>query len=129
MTTILKIMIREKRFCKECREEIFGRCDKQFCSDYCRATNYNKANGETTRLMRKVNYRINKNRRILARLNPSGKTKVPKKKLLESGLNFNYFTNTYQTRSGQKYFFCYDQGYCEMENQYVKILAKNRVPK
>ncbi len=115
-----------KRFCKECKEEIHGRRDKQFCTDYCRASHYNRANAEATSLMRRVNYKISKNRRILARFNPSGQAKVPKKKLIDSGLNFEYFTNTYISETGQLFYFCYDQGYHELGNKYIKILAKER---
>lgn len=116
-----------KRFCKECKEEIHGRRDKLFCTDYCRAAFHNSANAETTSLIRRVNNKINKNRRILARFNPTGHTKVARQKLVESGLSFDFFTNTYKSRTGQLFYFCYDQGYHELGNQYVKILAKNKV--
>lgn len=77
--------------------------------------------------MRRVNYKISKNRRILARFNPTGQAKIAKQKLIESGLNFDYFTNTYKSQTGQVFYFCYDQGYHEMGNKYVKILARNKV--
>lgn len=117
-------MERIKRYCKECNEELHGRRDKRFCTDYCRATYYNRTNATTTNLMRRVNYKICKNRRILARFNPTGKTRVSRQKLIESGLNFDYFTHIHKTHSGQLFYFCYDQGYREMGNNYVKILAR-----
>ncbi len=97
-----------------------------FCTDYCRASHYNQANADASTFVRRVNYKISKNRRILARLNPTGQTKVAKKKLQESGLNFDYFTNIYKSKTGQLFYFCYDQGYHEMGNKYVKILAKDK---
>lgn len=117
-------MANQKRFCKECNEEIYGRRDKQFCSDHCRATHYNNLNADTTGFIRRINYLIRKNRSILCRLNPQGKTRVHKMKLVDSGLNFNYFTNVYKTRSGQTYYFCYDQGYLELDDDYYALIAK-----
>ena len=118
---------KQRRQCTTCREEIHGRSDKRFCSDYCRALHYNQVDADASLLMRRVNYQIRKNRRILARFNPKGKTKVARANLLEAGLNFQYHTHTRTTRSGQVFRFCYDQGYYEMKNNYVKILAQSQL--
>ncbi len=117
-------MATEKKFCKECNEEIHGRRDKQYCSDYCRAQHFNDRNAEISNFMRRVNYTIRKNRSILSGLNPNGKAKAHKVKLLDAGLNFDYFTNVYRTRSGKVYYFCYDQGYLELEDDYFALVVK-----
>ena len=117
-------MAKEKRLCKECGEEIHGRRDKQFCSDYCRANHHYNLNAEATHFMRRINYTIRKNRSILAKLNPRGKAKVHKMKLMDSGLNFDYFTNVYRTKAGKTYYFCYDQGYLELEDDFYALVVK-----
>lgn len=117
-------MGKEKRYCKECREEILGRRDKVYCSDYCRAQHYNNRNIEISNFMRRVNYTIRKNRSILSGLNPKGKAKAHKLKLLDAGLNFDYFTNVYRTRAGKVYYFCYDQGYVELGDDYYALVVK-----
>lgn len=114
----------ERRFCKVCTEEIKGRRDKMYCSDHCRATHFNNRNASIHNYMRKVNYTIRKNRSILCGLNPEGKTKAHKLKLIDAGLNFDYFTNVYKTRSGKVYYFCYDQGYVELQDDYYALVVK-----
>ena len=117
-------MNQEKRLCQECNEEIHGRRDKQYCSDYCRAASYNATNRDISRLIRRVNYTIRKNRNILNKLNPSGECRIHKRMLIDSGLNLQYFTSMYRTRSGNTYYFCYDQGYLELEGDYYLLVSK-----
>ncbi|MDZ4747112.1 MAG: hypothetical protein SH808_01390 [Saprospiraceae bacterium] len=117
-------MEKDKKNCKVCDEVIHGRRDKQFCSDHCRATYYNNLNSDITSFMRRINYTIRKNRSILFGLNPNGKARVHRMKLIDSGLNFDYYTNVYKTRSGKTYFFCYDQGYLELEDDFFALVVK-----
>jgi len=105
----------ETRYCLECGEPIHGRTDKKFCSDQCRTTYHNRLHAESNQFIRKVNAILKKNRSILAQLNPSGKAKVHKDKLLTKGYNFNYHTNTYSTKTGSQYIFCYDMGFLYLE--------------
>jgi hypothetical protein len=118
------MMVTEKRFCKECGEEIHGRRDKQYCSDYCRSNHFHALNADITGFIRRVNYTIRKNRSILFQCNPSGKAKIHRNKLVEQGMNFDYFTNVYKTKSGKTYYFCYDQGYLELEDDYYALVVK-----
>ena len=62
--------------CLECGEQLIGRVDKKFCSDYCRNTYNNKINKDSKNLIRNINNRLRKNYRLLSELNTSGKTKV-----------------------------------------------------
>lgn len=117
-------MLPEKKYCKECGEEIHGRRDKQFCSDYCRATQYNVTHAGIANYIRKVNYTIRKNRGILSALNPEGKARVNKIKLMDRGFNFDYYTNVYKTRSGKVYYFCYDHGYLELEGDNYALVVR-----
>ena len=110
--------------CLECKIEIEGRIDKKFCSDYCRNTYNNRLNSDSTKYIRRVNNILRKNRRILSELNPTGKLKVDEMRLAEEGFNFHYFTNTYITKNGASYYFCYDQGYLKLENNQYMLVHK-----
>ena len=114
----------EKRKCVVCEEPVTGRSDKKYCSDYCRSLRNNKLNSDTNNLMRNVNNTLRKNRRILAKLNPKGKMKVSREKLLEKGFKFTYFTNVYSTRSGNNYHFVYDQGYLDLGDGMVALVVR-----
>lgn len=115
----------EKRICPECGEEIIGRSDKIFCCDQCR-NNYNNKQNTATAYMRKENAIIKKNRRILATLNPKGKTKIHREKLLKAGFNFDYLTRIYTTKNGNTYHFCYEQGYLALEDEwYALVINRN----
>ncbi len=112
------------RVCSECGKAIFGRIDKKFCSDACRNTFNNKANAASTNYMRNVNNALSKNRRILLELNPEGKKKTHRDKLLKKGFDFDFHTNSYTTQAGDTYFFCYDQGYLELDNGFILLVER-----
>ena len=113
-----------KRSCDECGATIYGRRDKRFCSDQCRTTNHNKTYAHSNTYMRKINTILKRNRKILAELNPKGKAKVMKDDLLLNGFNFYYFTNTYTTKTGKSYVFCYDQGYLDLGDGWYALVVK-----
>lgn len=113
-----------EKYCLECEEKIVGREDKKFCSDGCRNSYNNKINKDSTNFMRNINNKLRKNYRILCELNIEGKTKSSKLKLLSKGFDFEYFTNTLHTKSGNTYYFLYDQGYMMLENDYLIIVKK-----
>jgi hypothetical protein len=115
----------ETRNCPECDRPIFGRIDKKFCSDACRNANHNKVNADATNYVRNVNNTLRKNRRILAHMNTEGKTKTHKDKLLLKGFDFGYFTNTYTTKAGQEYKFCYEQGYLLLDNGFILLIENS----
>lgn len=116
----------EKRQCLECQIPITGRADKKFCSDSCRNAFNNKMNAEATNLMRNVNSTLGRNRRILKLLNPSGKLKVPRETLLKNGFDFDFYTNSYTTKSGDTYRFCYEQGYLMLGEGQVLLVEKKQ---
>ena len=113
-----------KRKCIECGDDFIGRTDKKFCSDNCRSAYNNKLNKDANNFVRNINNILRKNRRILAELNPNGKVKVHKDKLLDKGFKFSYFTNEYATKSGNVYRFCYDQGYLSLDNDFYTIVLR-----
>ncbi|TDQ28449.1 hypothetical protein [Tenacibaculum caenipelagi] len=109
--------------CLECGEKVIGRIDKKFCSDYCRNAYNNKINKESKNLIRNTNNRLRKNYKILSELNVSGKTKVTRRKLFDRGFDFKFITSLYITKTGNTYFYVYDQGYLELENE-MYLLVK-----
>ncbi|TDO95407.1 hypothetical protein [Flavobacterium sp. 245] len=110
--------------CLECSEKIVGREDKKFCSDSCRNTYNNKINKDTTNFMRNVNNKLRKNYRILAELNSEGKSKATREKMINKGFDFDFFTNILQTKTGNTYYFLYDQGYRSLDNDYFMLVKK-----
>ena len=114
----------EERVCPECGKPVFGRVDKKFCSDACRNAFNNKANSAATNYVRNVNNILAKNRRVLKELNPNGKYKTHKDKLLKKGFDFDFHTNTYTTKAGDTYYFCYEQGYLMLEEGFVLLVER-----
>jgi hypothetical protein len=114
-----------KKNCLECGEPFSGRIDKKFCSDYCRNSFNNKVNKESKNLIRNINNRLRKNHRVLSNLNTSGKTKVTRRKLLDGNFDFNYFTAIYTTKTGNTYYYIYDQGYLALENDYYLLIRRD----
>ena len=113
-----------ERVCLECSTKLFGRVDKKFCNDNCRSVYNNKANKITDEYFRKVNSILRKNRRILEEFNPKEKSKISKEKLLLNGFNFYYYTNIYNTKQGKTYYFVYEHGYLELENEEYALVRK-----
>jgi len=111
--------------CLECDEKLIGREDKKFCSDGCRNAYNNKMNKDSTNLMRNVNNKLRKNYRILSELNPDGKAKTSRTKMLGKGFDFEFFTSIYTTKTGNVYYFLYDQGYMTIENDGFVLVKKD----
>jgi len=114
----------EGRKCLECEQELKGRSDQKFCSDYCRNAYNNRLNHDANKQVQRINSILRKNRRILEQLNPKGKATVDEMALAELGFNFHYFTNTYETKKGSVYFFVYDYGYLPIENKQYFLVKK-----
>lgn len=111
--------------CLECGEKIIGREDKKFCCDGCRNAYNNKINKDSTNYMRNTNNRLRKNYRILLELNPDVKSKTTKAKLLSKGFDFDYLTNILTTKTGNTYYFVYDQGYMLLESDIYMLVKKD----
>lgn len=124
---ISKHISMEQRLCLECNESIAGRTDKKFCSDQCRNTYNNRLHSDSINLVRNINNTLRKNRRILQELNREEKTRVHKDKMLEKGFNFKYFTGTFTSQKGNVYCFCYEQGYCKIDENYFLLVVNKRL--
>lgn len=113
------------KFCLECNEKIIGREDKKFCSDGCRNAFNNKINKDSNNFMRNVNNKLRKNYRVLSEINTDGKSKATRAKLLSKGFDFEFFTNILNTKTGNTYYFVYDQGYLALENDFYMLVKKD----
>ena len=111
--------------CLECHDKLVGREDKKFCCDGCRSAFNNRKNKDSTNLMRNINYVLRKNYRILSELNPESKAKTTRKKLINKGFDFTYFTHILQTKTGNTYCFLYSQGYLCLENDLILLVKKD----
>ncbi|GAA4276640.1 DUF2116 family Zn-ribbon domain-containing protein [Aquimarina mytili] len=114
-----------RKECPICGNKIIGRADKKFCSDYCRNSYNNQLNKDSKNLVRNINNLLRKNYRILEALNPKEKTKTTKSKLIAKGFDFNHFTSIYTTKTGNIYYFVYDQGYLPLENDFYALVKRN----
>lgn len=114
----------EERRCLECNDPLHGRKDQKFCCDQCRNTFNNRLYEDTNKLVRRVNRILRKNRRVLALLNPDGKSTVDGIVMAEEGFNFHYYTNIYTTKTGSTYYFCYDHGYLKLDNDKFMLVQK-----
>ncbi|MBP6557112.1 MAG: hypothetical protein KAX93_01430 [Flavobacterium sp.] len=111
--------------CLECDDKIVGREDKKFCSDGCRNSFNNKINKDTNNYMRNTNNKLRKNYRILSELNVEGKSKTTRTKLLSKGFDFDFMTNLLHTKSGNTYYFVYDQGYMALDHDFYVLVKKD----
>lgn len=114
----------EEKVCFECGDKMKGRADKKFCSDQCRVSFNNRLNRDETKYVNNVSNLLRKNRRILMDLNTTGKTRVSRDMLTKNGFNFNYFTSQYKTKENATYFYCFEQGYLPMENNWFLLVVK-----
>ena len=114
----------EIRECLTCKDEVKGRADKKFCSDYCRNAYNNNVNKDSKNLIRNINNRLKKNYKTLSELNYKGKTKVPRTRLYDKGFDFQLFTSIYTTKAGSMYFYVYDQGYLLLDNDWYLLIKK-----
>jgi predicted nucleic acid-binding Zn ribbon protein len=111
--------------CLECTEKIVGREDKKFCSDGCRNSYNNKMNKDSTNFMRNVNNKLRKNYRTLCELNVEGKSRTTRNKMMGKGFDFEFFTSILNTKTGNTYYFVYDQGYRVLEDDYFMLVRKD----
>jgi len=100
-----------ERLCLRCGEKLVGRSDKRFCSTQCKSEYNNLRKSEKEREILNTNKILRKNRTILKKLSPTGKTTVRKEVLEELGFDFQYFTTYFTTQNGQYYYFSYDYGF------------------
>lgn len=111
-----------KQQCLLCNEKFIGRSDKKFCSDQCRHAYNNQNKKDHEQFITTVNKILRKNRMILHRLGPVGKSTVRKEYLDKMGFDFQFITHTFTTKNNNTYKFCYEYGYLEIEGDKILII-------
>ena len=115
--------------CLECGKPLMGRVDKKFCLDMCRNSFNNRLNSDAYNVVRNMNNRLRKNRRILEELCPEEKSKATKGTLIGKGFDFNLITSIRPAQQGSIYHFVYDYGYLELENDFYLIVKDKPLDK
>jgi predicted nucleic acid-binding Zn ribbon protein len=111
-----------ERLCIDCGNPLHGRVDKKFCDDQCRSNYNNKTRTESNGTVKTINTILKRNRDILERFNPDGKSKVSAAKLMAAGFNLDYHTHIYHTQKGSAYIFCYEYGYLKLAaNEFLLV--------
>lgn len=108
--------------CSECGNPYTGRADKKFCSDQCRAIYNNRLKSDKEKDVLRINSILRKNRSILKKYSPIGKTTVRKEILTTENFNFNFFTHIYRAKNGNTYYFCYEYGYMSVDDGKIVIV-------
>jgi hypothetical protein len=108
--------------CKECGIPIRGRTDKVFCADHCRNAFNNRLNADIAPHMRNTNNVLRRNRRILIELSRMGNP-VRREMLVARGFDFNHFTSLTTTKTGEQFFYCYEQGYVKAKKGYFRLVV------
>jgi dipeptidase len=112
-----------KKNCLSCSKQLFGRIDKKFCDDHCRAAYNNRFKAEN-QVVKDINAALRRNRKILESLVPvpAHNIVVSFQQLTDIGFNFRYHTHVSVNNQGANYFFCYEYGYVPIENSLYKLV-------
>lgn len=110
--------------CPVCGSPIVGRIDKKFCDDYCRSSYHYKNNGNSNKIIRRMNNRLRKNRKILKHLEDLGKSICSSRQLVFMGFDFSIHTSMYINEVGETCFYCYDRGYVSKGDDFYVIIKR-----
>lgn len=116
----------EARICPTCGSNVKGRADKRFCNDYCRNNYNNQLNSDSINYVRNVNNILRRNRRILEETMEGVEkaTARSKAELAKKGYRFDFFTSIFTNKEKETYYYCYDYGYKEIEQEKCIIVRK-----
>jgi hypothetical protein len=114
--------------CIECGSPVIGRADKKFCTDSCRTSYHNRLNQKTNNYVRRINYALRRNRRILEKLHEHGLEKISRDDLAQEGFDFKYVTTVFRKNNAVPLCFCYEQGYQIQDNDVVELISNNDIP-
>ena len=110
--------------CVICNVPIYGRIDKRFCSDNCRNRYHNGIKSPESMYLRRVNYKLRRNRNILLESFQSGNEIVSYYHLSNKGFDYNFITNYQINDKGYTTYYCYDMGYMQYSNLKLRLLRR-----
>jgi hypothetical protein len=105
------------RKCPVCHTEVVGRSDKVYCSPACKSSQQYEERLEQEAFFFEVDRQLKKNRRILRKYNQVGMTTLRQEVLLAEGFNPRFFTHYWKNGKGKVYFFCYEFGFLNLQEQ------------
>lgn len=108
--------------CLMCESPLIGRRDKRFCTDSCRSIYHQQHKKLLPEVVKSINQILIRNRNLLSDLNPEGKRSIPKSVLLQSGFDFRYHTHNYLSKTGNQYWYVYDQGYTQISEERLLLV-------
>lgn len=116
-------MKNQLKICQECSAPIRGRADKKFCDDQCRSVYHHKSLSIDNNEVRRINYQLRRNRKVLSEFLVNGKrTRVPLTSLVEAGFNFRYFTHESKSKDGKAITVCYDFGFIRKADGFCEVM-------
>ena len=111
--------------CPVCNTLVIGRRDKKYCSINCKSIAQYEKRIDENKFYFQVDTQLKINRKILKKYNKIGKTAIRKEVLHNEGFDPNYFTHFRKTTENSVYFYCYDFGFLNIndnnKNKYLII--------
>ena len=107
------------KLCLHCGKPIKGRVDKKYCDDWCRTYFNNELNSQSIKIIREINSKLRRNRKVLKELLPKDRKskRIPKIDFLSRGFDFCYSTHSRVSKKGFTFSFCYEFGWLALENE------------
>jgi hypothetical protein len=123
-------MNNEAKNCLTCGKIVKGRADKKFCDDYCRNIFNNRLNSYTVNYIRNVNNILRRNRRILEEVMQGVEKTTTRSRveLARKGYNFDFVTCIFVNKEKETYYYCYEYGYKELDQEKCMIV-RNKTQK
>jgi hypothetical protein len=109
------------KYCNYCKQPVKGRIDKKFCDDGCRSSFHHQYKSEALKHIKRTNYFLRKNRRIIAHLFEQNQLKISLTELMAEGFDMSYHTRLLEPTPGQKHYECYDYSFFIIENNQVQL--------
>ena len=116
-----------KNSCRDCGAPIVGRADKKFCGPHCRSNFHNSRTTNNSKVVKKINRILTKNRTILERLRMKNLKVLDRTDLVQEGFDFRYYTRKKDLDDGSSFIFCYDTGYTVLDNRRVALISKRNI--
>lgn len=108
--------------CLLCSKKLVGRSDKKFCNDHCRNEFNNRLNSDENNLMRRVNYALRKNRRILLEFLSMNKTMATQQELRIAGFDFRHFTSCERSPNDRTTYMVYETAFVMHGTHQIEII-------